>query len=157
MEVCCQNLLYAQALQKRAHDKGVKNCNYAPSKKVWLNSKYIKTKRNKKLESKFFAPFQVFHTVEKQAYKPELPTKLKIHNVFYVLLLELDITKRGRVDNKALPEPEKNMKFEAGGDKEYKVKVIINSAVYSQQANSNQMPGLYYFILWKSYLEEENT
>ncbi len=75
MEVCYQNLLYIQELQKRAHDKGIKSRSYAPSKKVWLNSKYIKTKRNKKFESKFFGPFRVFHVVGKQAYKLELPTK----------------------------------------------------------------------------------
>ncbi len=57
IEVCCQNFLHAQELQKRAHDKGVKSCSYAPGEKVWLNSKYIKTKRNKKLESMFFGPF----------------------------------------------------------------------------------------------------
>ncbi len=57
MEVCYQNLLHTQELQKRAHDKEVKSCSYAPGAKVWLNSKYIKTKRNKKLESKFFGPF----------------------------------------------------------------------------------------------------
>ncbi len=34
MEVCYQNFLYAQELQKRAHDKGIKNRSYAPSKKV---------------------------------------------------------------------------------------------------------------------------
>ena len=44
IKVCCQNLLYAQELQKRAHDKGVKSRNYAPDKKIWLNSKYIKAK-----------------------------------------------------------------------------------------------------------------
>ena len=65
MEVYCQNLFHAQELQKRAHDKGVKSRSYAPGKKVWLNSKYIKTKKNKKLECKFFRPFQVFHAVEK--------------------------------------------------------------------------------------------
>ncbi len=75
MEVCCQNLFYALKLQKRAHDKGVKSHSYAPGKKIWLNSKFIKTKRNKKLKSKFFGPFQVLHAVEKQAYKLELPTK----------------------------------------------------------------------------------
>ncbi len=48
------------------------------------------------------------------------------------------------------------VEFEAGDNKEYKVKVIIDNVVYSQQAN-NQMPSLYYLILWKSYLEEENT
>ncbi len=88
MKVCCQNLLHAQELQKRVHDKGVKSHSYAPSEKVRLNSKYIKTKRNKKLESKFFGPFQVFHAVGKQAYKLELPMKWKIHDVFHVSLLE---------------------------------------------------------------------
>ena len=49
MKVCCQNLLHAQELQKRTNDKGVKSRSYALGKKVWLNSKYIKTKKNKKL------------------------------------------------------------------------------------------------------------
>ncbi len=75
IEICCQNLLYTQDLQKRAYDKGVKSCSYTLSKKVWLNSKYIKTKRNKKLENKFFGPFEVFHAIGKQAYKQELSTK----------------------------------------------------------------------------------
>ena len=34
IEVCCQNLLHAQELQKRAHDKGVKSRSYAPGEKV---------------------------------------------------------------------------------------------------------------------------
>ena len=46
MIVCQENLHHAQELQKRAHDKGVKPKSYAPDDKVWLNSKYIKTKRN---------------------------------------------------------------------------------------------------------------
>ena len=40
--------------------------------------------------------------------------------------------------DKALPELEKELEFEAGDNKEYKVKAIIDSTVYSQQAN-NQM------------------
>ncbi len=70
-------------------------------------------------------------------------------------LLEQDTTRKGQVDNKAPPEPEKE--FEAGDDKEYKVEVIIDSVVYGQQANNSQMPGLYYLVLWKGYPEEENT
>ncbi len=88
IEVCCQNLYHAQELQKRAHDKGVKSHSYVPGKKIWLNSKYIKTKWNKKFENKFFGPFRVFHIIEKQAYKLELPTKWKIHNIFHLLLLK---------------------------------------------------------------------
>ncbi len=68
-------------------------------------------------------------------------------------MLEQDITRKGRVD-KALPEPEKE--FEAGDNKEYEVEAIIDSTVYGQQAN-DQIPGLYYLVLWKGYPEEENT
>ena len=57
MTVCRKNLYHTQELQKQAYNKGVKPRNYASSDKVWLNSKYIKTKRNCKLEAKFFSPF----------------------------------------------------------------------------------------------------
>ncbi len=70
-------------------------------------------------------------------------------------LLEQDITRKGRVDNKALTELEKE--FEIGDDKEYEVEAIIDSTVYGQQANNSQIPGLYYLVLWKGYPEKDNT
>ena len=75
MIICRENLHYAQKLQKRVNNKGVKPRSYASSDKIWLNSKYIKTKHNQKLEAKFFELFQVLHPVGKQAYKLELPRK----------------------------------------------------------------------------------
>ena len=65
MIVCRENLHHAQELQKQAYNKGVKPWSYAPVEKIWLNSKYIKTKRNQKLEAKFFGPFRVLHPVRK--------------------------------------------------------------------------------------------
>ena len=73
--VCQKNLYHAQELQKQAHDKGVKLKSYAPEDKIWLNSKYIKTKQNRKLETKFFRRFWVLNPIGKQAYKLELPKK----------------------------------------------------------------------------------
>ena len=70
---CRENLQHTQELQKRAHDKGAKPKNYAPSEKAWLNSKYIKTKCNQNLEAKFFRSFRVLHPVSSQAYKLKLP------------------------------------------------------------------------------------
>ena len=75
MIVCRKNLHHAQELQKRAHNKRVKPRSYAPGKKVWLNSKYIKTKHNRKLEAKFFGPFRVLYPIEKETCKLELPKK----------------------------------------------------------------------------------
>ena len=65
MTVCRENLHHAQKLQKQAHNKNVKPKSYVSSDKVWLNNKYIKTKRNQKLEAKFFGLFQVLHPVRK--------------------------------------------------------------------------------------------
>ena len=57
MNICHQNLLHAQNLQKQANDKGLKPKGYKPGEKIWLNSKQIKTKRKRKLEAKFLRPF----------------------------------------------------------------------------------------------------
>ena len=57
MIVCYENLHHAQEFQKQAHDIEVKPRSYAPGEKVWLNSKFIKTKRNRKLDAKFFGLF----------------------------------------------------------------------------------------------------
>ena len=47
MTVSRKNLHHTQKLQKQAHDKAVKPRSYAPSDKVWLNRKYLKTKQNR--------------------------------------------------------------------------------------------------------------
>ena len=153
MTVCQQNLHHAQELQKQGHNKGVKPQSYAPGEKVWLSSKYLKTKRNRKLEAKFLGLFRVLHPVGKQVYKLKLPKKWRIHDVFYVSLLEQDTTKKGQVNDTQL-----DFKFEAGDDKdkEYEVDGIRDSAVYAKES-AGQLPGLYYLVSWKGYLEEENT
>ncbi len=58
--------------------------------------------------------------------------------------------------DKVLLEPEKVVEFKVRGNNKYEVEVIMDSKVYDQQTN-DQIPGLYYLILWKGYLEEENT
>ena len=119
MTVCRENLHHAQELQKQAHNKGVKPRSYAPGDKVWLNSKYIKTKRNQKLEAKFFGPFRVLHLVEKQAYKLELPKRWRMHNVFHVSLLEQNNTRKKRVDKRV-----KKLELKASDSEEYKIESI---------------------------------
>ena len=153
IDICQQNLLHAKNVQKRANDKSVKSQSYALGEKVWLNSKYIKTKRNRKLEAKFFGLFQILYPVGKQAYKLDLPTKWKIHDVFHMSLLEQDTTRKGRM-NELFSEPEP--KFDTGNNKEYEVEVIIDSVIYAKEAKKHLLD-LYYLVFWKGYLEEEST
>ena len=140
MAVCWENFQHAQDLQKQAHNKGTKPRSYAPGNKVWLNSKYIKTKQNQKLKAKFFGLFRVLHPVGKQAYKFELPKKWRIYNVFHVSLLEQDTTRKRRVD-------ENLTEFEAGSnDKEYEVEGIRDNAIYAKKSTTGHLPGLYYLV-----------
>ena len=50
-------------------------------------------------------------------------------------------------------------KLDAGDNdsNKYKMKAICNSAVYTRESESSHLPGLYYLVFWKGYLEEENT
>ena len=149
MTICQQNLYHVQELKKQGHNKEVKPQSYAPSEKIWLSSKYLKTKRNQKLEAKIFGPFLVLHLINKQVYKLKLLKKWRIHNIFHISLLEKDTTKKGQMNNMQL-------EFEAGNNKEYKVDGIWDSAVYVRES-AGQLSGLYYLILQKGYPEEENT
>ena len=69
-------------------------------------------------------------------------------------LLEQDITKKGRVDKNAI----KLAKLNAGDNEgnEYKMEVIYDSAVYARESVGH-LPGLYYRVFWKDYLEKENN
>ena len=63
--VCQETIHHAQELVKRVYNKNIKcRCN-APNKKVWLYSKYIKIKQNRKLKAKFFGPLQVLYPIRK--------------------------------------------------------------------------------------------
>ena len=147
--VCQQNLYHVQELQKWAHNKEVKPQSYVPGNKVWLSSKYLKTKQNCKLKAKFFSLFWVLYLVGKQAYKFKLPKKWRIYIIFHLLLLKQNTTKKGQVNNTQL-------EFEAGDNKKYKVEDIQDSTVYAKES-TEQLLGLYYLVLWKGYLKKKNT
>ena len=119
---------------------------------VWLSSKHLKTKQNRKLEAKFFGLFQVLHPVGKQVYKLKLPKKWRIYDVFYISLLEQNITKKGRVN-----DTQSDFEFEAGNDEDYKVHSIWKSAIYTKESAIGQLLGLYYLVSWKGYPKEKNT
>ena len=90
----------------------------------------------------------MLYPVGKQVYKLKLPKKLKIHDVFYIFLLEQNLTKKEQVNNIW-------QKFEADNNKKYEVDDILDSAIYIRESE-RQLPGLYHIVLWKSYSEKKN-
>ena len=140
MIVYQKNLQHAQNFQKQVYDKNTKPRSYTPDEKVWLNNKYIKTKRNWKLETKFFGLLQVLQPVGKQAYKLKLLKKWRTHDVFYVSLLEQDTTRKGWVNKTT------ELDFKAGDDKEYEVERIRDSAMYAIELEAGHLPELYYLV-----------
>ena len=136
------NLTESQELQTFYHNKHVKKRIYRLGKSVWLSGKYIKTKRNPKLEHKYLDPFEIVEAVGKQAYKLKLPAKWRIHLVFHVLLLKRDVIRREAVNQKIA----NTLEFEEGEQPEQEADSIMDSMVFAEEAVDSRPPGLYYLI-----------
>lgn len=68
----------------------------------------------------------------------------------HVSLLEQKTTKKRQVETSQI-------KLDKSICEEYKVETICNSETYAKELGSDQLPGFYYSVFWKGYLEEENT
>lgn len=69
-----------------------------------------------------------------------------MHDVFYILPLEQNITKKEHID-KTISQIE----FDEDNDNGiYKVEVIKNSRIYAKESLKSHLPGLYYLISWKN-------
>ena len=134
MIVYWKNFYHVQELQKQAYDKDIKTKSYVLNDKVWLNSKYIKIIKSRKLEEKFLRSFWVLYLVGEQAYKLELSKMWPIHDIFHMSLLKQITTRKGQMDKEV-----KQIKFDVNNNnsEEYKVEAIWK--VRSMQESQNQI------------------
>ena len=93
------------------------------------------TQPNQKLDWKFIGPFQILERYGKNAYRLDLPTRFKFHDVFHVFLLEKDSS-----DVSTLPRTLLTVRF----SKKNKVR-------------DRALAGLYYLIHWINQPESECT
>ena len=91
----------------------------------------------------------MFYPTGKQAYKLELQKRWRIHDIFHMLLLEQNITKKEQIDKKVI-----KLKFETGKSKKYKVEAILDSAVYVNKTKG-YLSGLYYLLAFKKTLRKK--
>ena len=66
----------------------------------------------KKMAAKYIGPFRITDAVGKQAYRLALPSSYKIHNVFYVSLLELWEQRVGEQPADSMQLAEENNEWE---------------------------------------------
>jgi hypothetical protein len=82
-----ENLLEAQV--KQMMYAGRKEITFEVGDRVWLSTRHLYTNRpSKKLDNKRAGPSTVSKTLNKHAYKFDLPKTMRNHNVFQVLLLD---------------------------------------------------------------------
>ena len=114
---------------------------YKVGDKVYLNSKNIKSTRpNKKLDYKFYSPYEVEMPICKQAYRLRLPKVMKIYDVFHVLLLE--------PYNKGVGGEPVPLSIIVNGKEEFKVEEVLDSRLHYKK--------LQYLVMWLDYLTSDN-
>lgn len=88
----------------------------------------------------------MLHFIGKQAYMLNFPQKWKIYIVFHVSFLHQNIIRKKQADENVI-----KMKFQAGNNKEYKVKTIRDSVIYKRKFEMRHLSKFYYLVFEKGY------
>ena len=111
-----------------------------PGQKVWLSTKNLNLDRpTKKLSQKWIGPYTIQERLNDLNYKLELPSSMRIHNVFHVQLLK----PHHESDRHQKPLPP----VEVEGQEEYEIEEILNSRLRRNH--------LEFLVTWKGYLGEQ--
>jgi hypothetical protein len=130
---------------------------YEVGDEVLLNAKNIRTVRpTRKLAPKLYGPFHILAKIGKSAYRLELQSRWRIHNVFHTSLLEPH--RNNVIKGRAQIRPETE---EIEGESEYEVERILQSEVRTTRRKSGgrykQIKSLYFLVQWKGYPDDEST
>jgi hypothetical protein len=130
-----------EALQA-AQNRMAKETKYKPFKegdKVWLEGSHLKLPyATMKLVPRRYGPFKVVTKISNVAYRIQLPTNWKIHNIFHASLLALynETTAHGLNFLELLPDL-------VEGEQEWEVEMILRDRIYKKKKQ--------YLIWWKGY------
>ncbi|TPX44714.1 hypothetical protein SeMB42_g04246 [Synchytrium endobioticum] len=136
----------ARERYKEAADQyRIKELQYSIGDEVLLSTKNIRTERpTKKLDYKWIGPYLVKKKINEVAYEIELPSNVRIHNVFHVSLLKKYI--RPKDPARQLPKaPPLRITEEEG----YVIKDIKDVR--------RRGKGWEYLVIWEGYSEADNT
>jgi nucleoid DNA-binding protein len=86
-----ESLEKSNVLMKNQYDKHKQPAiNYQTGDKVYINTEHLPTVRqSKKLDKKFYGPYEIIEKVGQSAYRIKIPASWKVYNVFNEVLLKL--------------------------------------------------------------------
>ena len=127
------------------HDKKHSTKTYLVDQLMWLNVKNIWIKKSfKKLEVKRYKSYRILKHLSRQVYHLELSSKMRIHLIFNVSLLE-SFCSREKKTNESLV---KDFELEKEIHDSWKIDNILNSCIQNDQ--------LQYLLNWKNFEASEN-
>ena len=160
-----ENLERAQAHQRKCYDKkhlpaleyntleDVAAGRAKVAGKVMLNRHYIYTKKpTEKLDHKYFGPFVIKRKVGQRACELELPSRMSIHLVLYVGLLE---PYRESTDPTRKQEPP--MPNEVDDEPCFVVEEVVDSRWYGPKGAKFPKRFVQYMVVWAGYGPEDNS
>ena len=140
----------AQDIQKKNADKLRKQMpDFKVGSKVWLKtSNLVSDRSSKSLDYKYIGPFEILKQVNDLSFKLKLPSRMKIHDEFHVLLLEPYV--ENQIPDRHVPPPPPIIVRENNNShKEYEVEIILD-----KRKRYNKIE---YLIHWKGYGVQDRT
>jgi transposase InsO family protein len=136
----------AQARQKRLADQNRSEYTFNKGDLVLLSTQNLAVRRpSKKLDHTFVGPFKILEVISSVAYRLELPSTWKIHDIFHVSLLEPYHTSDA-YPNRTLPPPPPEL---IDGEDEYEVEKILDK----RRSNGR----FEYLVKWVGYPYHQAT
>jgi len=111
---------------------------FRKGEKVWLDSRNMKTRHNKKMKPKREGPFLITEVLRPVTYCLQLPASWRIHNNFHATLLKP--YKENEIYGPNFPEPPSELE---NNEEIYKVNSILN--------HRKRGRGYQYYVKWKGY------
>ncbi|KAF8634384.1 hypothetical protein AX14_010663 [Amanita brunnescens Koide BX004] len=100
---------------------------YKKGDKVYLNTEHLPTQcASKKLDQKYYSPYEVVEVVGPLAYRIRIPASWKTYNVFNEILLKPYYTPH-YLRQKAIEEEKQNKQESEATENEYEVEDLLDS------------------------------